>query len=445
MQLDQQQLEIINSTESRIIVVAGAGSGKTSVLTERIRHLILDLGTRPADIVAITFTNKAADEMLSRMQDIPDIGDAFIGTIHSFANKILHAAGLYYQLLTDEMHVRLCHELISSYAKALTVERYDEFHLLVSQVKYGTVSKREVEEFFNYDEKEEYKAIYSLTPTSDPYFPETIPTICQARGIITFDDLLKYAKQYMLETNSTIKYCLVDEFQDVGNLEDRFITSLNAENYFLVGDDWQSIYKFKGANVDIFKARILDTDNWKTYYMTNNYRCAKSIIKLANSVIEDVESRIKKDIKPMRKENGTVIIKPKRQLHEWLKVIHDIGNFTDWFFLARTNADCAKLAEACKEHEIPYIMFKQGDQSNAETDYLMNQECVKILTVHSAKGLERKCVMLYGNFPVNTNKNAQKNYYFKRKPMVKTESQEEERRVMYVGVTRAQDHLLLLN
>ena len=250
MQLDQQQLEIINSTESRIIVVAGAGSGKTSVLTERIRHLILDLGTRPADIVAITFTNKAADEMLSRMQDIPDIGDAFIGTIHSFANKILHAAGLYYQLLTDEMHVRLCHELISSYAKALTVERYDEFHLLVSQVKYGTVSKREVEEFFNYDEKEEYKAIYSLTPTSDPYFPETIPTICQARGIITFDDLLKYAKQYMLETNSTIKYCLVDEFQDVGNLEDRFITSLNAENYFLVGDDWQSIYKFKGANVD---------------------------------------------------------------------------------------------------------------------------------------------------------------------------------------------------
>lgn len=92
MKLDTNQEQIVNSTAKNIIVSAGAGSGKTRVLTERVKHLI-DIGISPENIVCITFTNKAADEMRSRLEDVSDIGDAFIGTIHSFANRILKASG----------------------------------------------------------------------------------------------------------------------------------------------------------------------------------------------------------------------------------------------------------------------------------------------------------------------------------------------------------------
>ena len=88
MKLDTNQEQIVNSTAKNIIVSAGAGSGKTRVLTERVKHLI-DIGVSPENIVCITFTNKAADEMRSRLEDVPCIGDAFIGTIHAFANRIL--------------------------------------------------------------------------------------------------------------------------------------------------------------------------------------------------------------------------------------------------------------------------------------------------------------------------------------------------------------------
>lgn len=441
MQLDQQQLEIINSTASNIIVVAGAGSGKTAVLTERIRHLILDRGVSPADIVAITFTNMAAEEMLERMQDIPDIEQAFVGTIHSFANKILHEAGLWYDLLTDEMHIRLCHELIQKYAQTLTIDRYDEFHDMASKVRYGLYTKAEVNAFFTPEEKAEYKGIYEECPKT---FPESIPDICEKRGIITFDQLLWYAKQSMMQNHKTIKYCLVDEFQDVGDLEDNFISSLEAESYFLVGDDWQSIYKFKGANVEIFKSRIR-SDDWKTYYMTNNYRCAKSIINIAERVISSVEDRIKKKTTPVRNMQGSVVIKPRKQLNDWLNVIKTIGEWGSWFFLARTNADCQKLYTACLKHGISAVMVKQGDGNLNALLETLGSDTVKILTVHSAKGLQSKRVMLYGNFQVETTKDDQKDYHFKRRKIKNTEDFDEERRVMYVGVTRAEDHLLILN
>lgn len=441
MPLDEQQLEIVNSTEDNIIVVAGAGSGKTTVLTERIRYLINNLHVRPCDIVAITFTNMAADEMKSRLTDIPDINDAFIGTIHSFANKILWASGMSYSLLTDEMHVRLCTELITKYAEHLTLDRYNEFHDMASKVKYGLYTKRDLEDFFDIDEKEEYNELYAIKPDK---FPESIPTICMERNIITFDQLLQYAKNYLQKTGRSIEYCLVDEFQDVGNLENRFVESLDAKHYFVVGDDWQSIYKFKGANVEIFKNRIKNND-WHVYYMTNNYRNATAILDCANSVISDVSDRIDKTINPMRTKKGTVLIKPKSSLNEWLETIKKIGEFKTWFFLARTNADCNKLLKKCQDIGIPAFMIKQSAMSSLEErNAMLALDGVKILTVHSAKGLETDRVLLYGDFPVNLKSKIKKDYYYKRRNQRKA-ADPEERRIMYVGVTRARDHLLILN
>ena len=107
MKLDTNQEQIVNSTAKNIIVSAGAGSGKTRVLTERVKHLI-DIGVSPENIVCITFTNKAADEMRSRLEDVPCIGDAFIGTIHAFANRILKSSGKNMIFLLLKKRLRLC-------------------------------------------------------------------------------------------------------------------------------------------------------------------------------------------------------------------------------------------------------------------------------------------------------------------------------------------------
>ena len=111
MRLDTNQEQIVNSTAKNIIVSAGAGSGKTRVLTERVKHLI-DNGVQPENIVCITFTNKAADEMRERLNDVDGIGEAFIGTIHSFANRILKASGKRYDLLTAEKEIEIIRYLL---------------------------------------------------------------------------------------------------------------------------------------------------------------------------------------------------------------------------------------------------------------------------------------------------------------------------------------------
>ena len=133
MKLDTNQEQIVNSTAKNIIVSAGAGSGKTRVLTERVKHLI-DIGVSPENIVCITFTNKAADEMRSRLEDVPCIGDAFIGTIHAFANRILKSSGKKYDLLTAEKEIEIVRYLINKYASYVTQDDYMQFldlHIII--------------------------------------------------------------------------------------------------------------------------------------------------------------------------------------------------------------------------------------------------------------------------------------------------------------------------
>ena len=112
MKLDNQQQQVVESEDKNILVVAGAGSGKTRVLTERVRHLMRE-GVDPCNIVCITFTNMASQEMKQRLSDIPTIGDAFIGTIHSFANTIYRTSGLTYRIFSTEVQLEIFKELLS--------------------------------------------------------------------------------------------------------------------------------------------------------------------------------------------------------------------------------------------------------------------------------------------------------------------------------------------
>lgn len=263
--LDQQQDLAVHAKDSNVLVVAGAGSGKTRVLTERIKFL-LEEGVPPCNIVAITFTNMAAEEMKERLYDVEGIGDAFIGTIHSFANRVMKLSGENYRIYDDGIDNDFHRELITKYCKSLTFDRYLEYKDMKTQEMMGKISEKELNEYLLPSEQGELRLIertedaieYEISVAGSTQFPESIDTLCKARNVITFEELLKRAEMYFRSINAEIEHVLVDEFQDVGSLEFNFIDSLQADNYFLVGDDWQSIYSFKGGNVKIFMKLIED-------------------------------------------------------------------------------------------------------------------------------------------------------------------------------------------
>lgn len=426
MVLDDIQKEIVECNDPNILVVAGAGSGKTRVLTERVKRLI-KAGVDPCNLVVITFTNMAADEMRERLIEVPDIGDAFIGTIHSFANRLMHNSDEEYEIYSDEVENKYARLVIRRYCKHLTYDRFLEYKDLKYLVDMGKLAEDECDEFLLPSERAELSSIFG---NPDQVFKKTIPSICKEEGIITFDDLLKKATDYFKSLGASVEHVLVDELQDIGYLEYSFIKGLNAKNYFYVGDDWQAIYGFKGGDINIFLNLIKSAD-FKTFYLSINYRCKKSIIKKSNLVIQQLDEAdvIQKKVTAFSNKDGEVIVASKYKLLDYIKQILP-SEYKDYFLLVRTNKQLYEVLQVLEDLKIPVSCFKKGELSLEEMRTELNRNSIKLLTVHTAKGLESKNVILYGNFPIK-----QPGYL----------KNNEERKVMYVGMTRAEDKLIILN
>ena len=429
MELDKVQKEIVISQYKNIIVSAGAGSGKTRVLTERVKYLI-ESGVNPTNIVCITFTNKAADEMRERLADVNGIGDAFIGTIHSFANRILRASGKKYDLLTEDKEVEILTTLIARYAKYVDSDTYMKYLNIRRQIKLGLKDEKYLRKQITPSAIAEINIFYGNGSFLDKRrYPEDLYTVCEKHHIITFDELLIECTEYFNKIGGKIEYLLVDEVQDIGVNEYEFISALNAENNFYVGDDFQAIYGFKGSDVRIF-LKLMRSNDWKAYHMAANYRNAIKILDAAKNVIHQADDIIEKEIYAVRKDDGEFEVDSKNAVSKYLKQIKKEGNYKDWFILARTNKDVYELAQKCKALKLPCNTFKQCGMSNDEVSDMMDSDTVKILTVHTSKGLENKNVIVYGNFPLV-------------QPVYKRNS--EERKIMYVAMTRAKDRLIILN
>ena len=436
--LDSEQSEIVYSKANNIAVIAGAGSGKTRVLTERIKYLI-ESGVKPQNIVAVTFTNMAAEEMKLRLKDVEGVEEAFIGTIHSFANRVMKHTGEVYQIYTDEVENDLFNYLISKYADFLQYPKYLAFKDVKALYEIGQASKFEYDSFLTPSEKAEYrlftrpfdKVEEDLREYGEEYkYRESVETLIKSRNILTFDDILKKAKQYFEDNNVRVEYLLVDEFQDVGKLEYDFLRSLEAEHEFFVGDDWQAIYGFKGGNCQLFLSIVNDPE-FEVYRLTKNYRCAKSIISLGDTVIKQASNIIPKQIEAVRDTEGVISVNNKKNLDIFLAETFIKGqrkDYKDWFILCRKNEELFKVVKTLERLNIPAVTFKREGLSLDDLKRLLAENTVKVLTVHTSKGLENKNVILYGNFPVVCPP------YFLNS---------DERKVMYVGVTRAENSLYL--
>ncbi|MFI3171129.1 MAG: ATP-dependent helicase [Eubacteriales bacterium] len=417
--LDEEQRAVVLSSSSNILVAAGAGSGKTRVLTERIKYL-LRMGIEPHNIVAFTFTNMAADEMKSRLKDVEGIGDAFVGTMHAFAHKVYHNGGYKFTMLNDQTYQLVMEEILNKpHNSALTIKRWLQYMDVEKDVKKGRKDASALSDFLYPSEK---AVLYNCG--------DEFTAICERDNIITFEQLLEYAKEYYETLGANIEYLLVDEFQDICPDEYKFITALNANNYFFVGDDWQSIYGFKGGDVNIFN-KLAKDPTFSTYYLQNNYRNASRIITLADRVIDQVQNKVDKAIVGMNPQEGLVSIAQMSNKMRIANILNnDKNNWCDWFVLTRTNREAYTLADLLDDQGVNYCFINRSEMSLEEIEEALKLNLVKIMTVHAAKGLESKKVILYGRFPL------QQPSYMRN---------EEERKVMYVGITRAIEKLYIFN
>lgn len=296
--LNSQQILAVKNVHGPIMAVAGAGSGKTRVLTRRIAYLIEEEGIHPGNILAITFTNKAAEEMRKRVVNLLDfsIEGAWISTFHAMGAKILrydiHHLGYKsdYQIIDDEDSAIIIKNLMKDH-------NYDRknFSPKITANLFAAI-KGEQASFNSIQEPIRSMAI-QLYPLYNAYLKKN--------NLVDFQDLLilvlelfRNYPEVLRKYQEKFEYILVDEFQDTNDLQYEIVHLLAKKhrNLFIVGDEDQSIYAFRGSNIQNIKKFMVDFPEHMTILLNQNYRSKDTILKAANSVIKNNRNRIKKEL-----------------------------------------------------------------------------------------------------------------------------------------------------
>ena len=296
--LNEQQVLAVKTVHGPIMAVAGAGSGKTRVLTRRIAYLIEENGIFPGNILAITFTNKAAEEMRKRVGKLLDssVEGAWISTFHAMGAKILrseiHNLGYTrdFQIIDDEDSTIIVKNLMKDH----NYNRKDfspkiTSHLF-SAIKGGHTSINGIGEPIR-------SMVIQLYPLYNKYLKDNNLVDFQDLLVLILD-LFKQFPNVLKKYQDKFEYVLVDEFQDTNNLQYEIVRllSINHRNLFIVGDEDQSIYAFRGSNIENIKKFMSDFPEYKTILLNQNYRSRDNILKAANSVIKNNRNRIKKEL-----------------------------------------------------------------------------------------------------------------------------------------------------
>ena len=377
-QLNKEQLDAAIHTKGPVMIIAGAGSGKTRVLTYRIANLLSE-GVDAFNILALTFTNKAAREMKERVINLIGDGNArnvWMGTFHSVFAKILRIEGHHlgypsnYTIYDSTDSKRLIKTVITD--MKLDVKQYPPAYV-ASRISMAKSSLISPEAYANDSD------INSADKSSQKPEIKNIYSTYQARLIradaMDFDDLLfntfklfNKFPQVLYKYQQKFRYILVDEYQDTNHAQYLIVKSLaaNTENICVVGDDAQSIYGFRGANISNILNFKSDYPDFKLFKLEQNYRSTKIIVEAANKVITYNKDQIEKTVWTDN-QNGDKIgfIKASSDNEEASIVANSIFEKklnqqlrNDAFtILYRTNAQSRSLEEALRQKNIPYKIY----------------------------------------------------------------------------------------
>ena len=364
--LSNEQNAAVTHVDGPMLVVAGPGSGKTTVITERIKYLIESAGVSPADILVITFTRAAAYEMEQRFKALMEGSSKGVrfGTFHSIYFWIIKTA---YNLpdgcvISEEDKRKLISDIMA--AKNLSYEnKEDVISSVISQVSLVKCDMIDIDNYYSTDlPDEDFKTIY-----------RELGSRLKAKGLIDFDDMLTMCYE-LLSSRADIldrvrqifKYIMVDEFQDSNLIQYKVLRLLSAplDNLFAVGDDDQSIYGFRGARPEIMLRLKKDYKELETVYLSVNYRCTRSMGRAASTVISDNKQRFKKSLKTESEEEGTVkLLKVKDEKEQCGNILRRVFDsvrqgipLDKQAVIFRTNIEPRKLCVMLDGMNIPYTI-----------------------------------------------------------------------------------------
>lgn len=376
--LNEQQRIAVEYIDGPSLVIAGAGSGKTRVLTYKIVHLLQN-GIEPYRIMALTFTNKAAREMQERIASLIGEGLAsqlWMGTFHSIFSKILriNADRIGFNRDFTIYDTNDSKSLIKVIVKDLQLDEkvYNPSHLQshISNMKNALISP------WDYENNRELRQADIRAKRPDTYvIYKTYWNRCRVAGAMDFDDLLFYTNILLRDNKDVLekyqeffRFILVDEYQDTNFSQHLIVTQLCKKHNRLcvVGDDAQSIYSFRGANITNILNLSQSYPDLKTFKLEQNYRSTQTIISAANSLIEKNKYQIKKNVFSKSSVGNRIpVIQAYSDFEEGYVVANQIiatkaiqgSSYEDFAILYRTNAQSRVLEETLRKRNIPYRIY----------------------------------------------------------------------------------------
>jgi len=377
-ELNESQLAPVLHKDGPLIVVAGAGSGKTRVLTHRIANLMLE-GVDPFSILALTFTNKAAREMKERIEGLVGGNEAkniWMGTFHSiFARILRHEADKLgyprrFTIYDTQDSDRIISSIIKDFSLDKDLYKYKEIRNRISMFKNNLIT---VNAYLNNSDLVEYDLV-SRRPKMADIYREYVDR-CFRSGAMDFDDLLlrtnellNHFPEVLAKYQNQFRYILVDEYQDTNHSQYIIIRSLSDkfQNICVVGDDAQSIYSFRGANIGNILNFQKDYTDVKIYRLEQNYRSTKNIVNAANSVIKHNKNKIDKVVWTANDQGKKIkIVRCLTDGEEGRLVANSIKEVLsekekrnrDFVVLYRTNAQSRSFEDAFRKFGIPYRIY----------------------------------------------------------------------------------------
>ncbi len=366
--LNPAQKAAVLQMDGPMIIIAGAGSGKTRVLTYRIAHLMQE-GIDPFNILSLTFTNKAAREMKERIASVVGVSEAknlWMGTFHSVFARILRAEAdklgfpSNFTIYDTQDSVRLITSIIKE--MGLDKDRYKAKQVLgrISSFKNSLITVRA---YFNNSDLQEADLMASRPKMGDIY--KEYVDRCFKSGAMDFDDLLLRTNEILARFPDVLakyqdrfRYIMVDEYQDTNHSQYIIVRALadRFQNICVVGDDSQSIYSFRGANIQNILSFQKDYPDVKTFKLEQNYRSTKNIVNAANSVIEKNKTKLDKEVWTQN-DSG-----------ERVKVMCTISDGEEGRYVAQSIFD-HKMNQQMKNDEFA-VLYRTNSQSRAIEDAL---------------------------------------------------------------------------
>ena len=367
--LNERQKEAVLATEGPVLVLAGAGSGKTTVLVNRIAYMISEKHIRPWNILAITFTNKAAREMKDRIERLlgDTAKDMWIGTFHSVCVRILRSCidllgysrdFVIYDTADTKTVMKECLRELNIDEKSFPVRNVLS---IISNAKNDLMDAATFENV--------YKSDYRMSIIAKIYY--RYQTKLRKNNAVDFDDIILNTVKILSENPDVLskyqdkfQYILVDEYQDTNNSQYLLINLLAQANRNLcvVGDDDQSIYKFRGANIGNILNFEDDYSDVQKITLDQNYRSTQNILDAANSVISNNKGRMGKSLWTSNGDGNKVFVYTGTNEYDEARYIarqikkhfDEQGSFSDCAILYRTNAQSRVIEEMLMRESVPY-------------------------------------------------------------------------------------------